>query len=182
MKRFLLLLMILYFGISLHAQPPFANPKIKIYLVRHAEKETGKDPVLTAAGRQRAGDLMRKMKDKHIRRIYVSEYRRTQMTGDSMRIQMGIDTVHYTADTTGDDLVKKIMQHDDMRHRILVIGHSNTIPPIIRKLGVADYPQEYIADKEFDNLFLVRYKKHKARVSKSKYGTASSESAGMRKL
>jgi 2,3-bisphosphoglycerate-dependent phosphoglycerate mutase len=182
MKRSFLLLAVFFCGIAVHAQSPLANAKIKIYLVRHGEKETGKDPGLTAAGRQRAGDLMRKMKNKKIRRIYVTEYRRTQMTGDSMRIQMGIDTVHYAADTTGEDLLKKIMQHGDTRHRILVIGHSNTIPPIIRKLGVLDYPQEYIADKEFDNLFLVRYKRHKAHEKKDKYGAASATSAAMKSL
>lgn len=148
--------------------------------MRHGEKETGKDPALTVAGRQRAGDLMRKLKDKGITHIYVTQYRRTQMTGDSMRIQLGIDTIHYAADTTGLDLLKKIMAHDDLQSTILVIGHSNTIPKLIQRLGVLNYPQEYIADEEFDNLFLVRYKKHKARVTKDKYGAASGASAGMK--
>jgi len=167
---------------GLSAQPPLANSKTKIYIVRHAEKESGKDPVLTPAGRQRAGDLMRKMKRKHIHHIYVSQYRRTQMTGDSMRIQLGIDTIHYVADTTGEDLLNKIIAHNDQRRRILVIGHSNTIPNIIRKLGVANYPTDYIPDNEFDNLFLLRYKKHKASITKDKYGATSGVSAAMKPL
>jgi len=167
---------------GLSAQPPLANSRTKIYIVRHAEKESGKDPALTPAGRQRAGDLMRKLKHKHIHHIYVSQFRRTQMTGDSMRIQLGIDTIHYLADTTGEDLLNKIIAHGDQRHRIVVIGHSNTIPNIIRKLGVGNYPTDYIPDNEFDNLFLVRFKKHKALVTKNKYGVASGESASMHQL
>lgn len=182
MKASFILLTIFCCAIGLHAQPPLANSKTKIYIVRHAEKETGKDPALTAAGRQRAGDLVRKLKNKHIRRIYVTEYRRTQMTGDSMRIQLGIDTVHYAADTTGDDLIKKIFQHDDLQDAILVIGHSNTIPKIMRKLGVMNFPQENIADAEFDNLFLVRSRRHRVKLSKYKYGAASTASAVMRSL
>lgn len=151
----------------------------KIFIVRHAEKEAGKDPVLTPAGKTRAGDLMRALQGESIQKIYVSQYRRTQMTGDSMRIQLGIDTVHYTADTTCDDLINAIMEHRDFGKTILIISHSNIVPRIIRKLGVTDYPQTDIPDEEFDNLFLVTYKNQKAKVKQTKYGAKSGVSAGM---
>ena len=122
---------------------------------------------------------MRKLANKNIQRIYVSEYRRTQMTGDSMRIQSGIDTVHYVADTVADDLLRRIKEHGDIGKNILVIGHSNTIPYIIRKLGVKNYPKENIPDNEFDNLFLVTVKKSNAKLVRSKYGALSGVSAGM---
>ena len=177
MKYLLLSFVVLSFGNKLIAQQE--TPVTKIYIVRHAEKESGKDPVLTAAGNARAGDLMRALKNESIQKIYVSRTRRSQMTGDSMRIQLGIDTVHYTADTLCDNLVAAIMEHRDFGKTILVIGHSNTIPKIIRKLGVLDYPQADLPDNEFDNLFLVTYKKEKAIVKKTKYGASSSASAAM---
>jgi phosphohistidine phosphatase SixA len=152
----------------------------RIFIVRHAEKETGKDPVLTAAGNTRAGDLLRALKNENIQKIYVSRTRRTQMTGDSIRIQLGIDTVHYTADTLCDDLINTIMEHRDFGKTILIIAHSNTVPRIIRKLGVLDYPQADIPDNEFDNLFLVTYKNEKAKVKKMKFGAKSGVSAGMK--
>lgn len=154
----------------------------KIFIVRHAEKESGKDPVLTPAGYARAGDLLRALKNESVQKIYVSQYRRTQMTGDSLRIQLGIDTVHYTADTVCDDLVNTIMQHRDFGKTILIIAHSNTVPKIIRKLGVLDYPQADIPDDEFDNLFVVTYKNQKARVKQLKYGARSGSSAKMQGL
>ena len=152
----------------------------KIFIVRHAEKETGKDPVLTPAGNARAGDLMRALQNEGIQKIYVSQYKRTQQTSDSLRIQLKIDTLHYAADTLCDNLVNSIMEHSDFGKTILIIAHSNTIPQIIRKLGVTDYPYGDIPDNEFDNLFVIAYKKEKARVKKMKYGGTSGASAAMK--
>lgn len=151
----------------------------KIFIVRHGEKEAGKDPLLTAAGNIRAGDLMRKLQHEGIQKIYVSNTRRTQNTGDSLRIQLKIDTVHYQADTLCDNLVNTIMQHNDFGKTILIIAHSNTIPQIIRKFGVKDYPYGDISDNDFDDLFLITYKNEKAKLKKMKYGAKSGVSAGM---
>lgn len=154
--------------------------KTMIYIVRHAEKYTGKDagrdPLLIATGMQRAGDLMRFLQDKKIKHIYVTPYKRTGMTADSMRIQLGIDTVHYKADTLCDDLVKKITEKNDLGNAILIIGHSNTLPKIIRRLGIVDYPQVDIPDNEHDNIFLVRKKGKKLVVEANKYGQPSATS------
>jgi len=155
------------------------NAVTKVFIVRHAEKEQGKDPVLTPAGNARAGDLMRALKAEGVQKIYVSQYRRTQMTADSMRIQLGIDTVHYAADTVCDNLISAIMEHRDFGKTILIVAHSNTIPYIIRKLGVTDFPYADLPDAEFDNLFTVTYKKEKAKVKVIKYGARSGASAAM---
>lgn len=151
----------------------------KIFIVRHAEKEAGKDPVLTPAGNARAGDLMRTLQNEGIQKIYVSQYKRTQMTADSLRIQLKINTVQYSADTLCDNLVNTIMENADFGKTILIIAHSNTIPQIIRKFGVTDYPYGDIPDNEFDNLFVITYKKEKAKLKKMKYGAKSGVSAAM---
>lgn len=149
----------------------------KIFIVRHAEKEAGKDPALTAAGNARAGDLMRNLQNENIQKIYVSQYRRTQLTGDSLRLQLKIDTVHYAADTLCDNLINAIIEHRDFGKTILIIAHSNTIPKIIRKLGVLDYPQTDLPDNDFDDLFLITYKNELAKVKKMKYGAKSGMTA-----
>ena len=164
---------------SAGAQGIVFGDNAKVYLVRHAEKEAGNDPLLTREGNKRAGDLLRKLKEKNIQRIYVTEYRRTQNTADSLRIQLGIDTVHYIADTTGEDLARKIIEHNDLNATILVVGHSNTIPKIIQKLGLPEYPSAYIPDKEFDNLFLFQFKAGKPSLQLMKYGASSGTSATM---
>lgn len=173
MKNAILLIVICLCQFSVRAQGNGQSVKTTIYLVRHAEKEKGNDPELTPAGKERAGELLRILKDKKIKRIYVTQYRRTQMTGDSLRIQLGIDTVHYLADTTGNDLLEKINQHQDFGKAILVIGHSNTVPVVIKKLGVINPVVTNVPDNEFDNLFKVKIKKGKAVLSIKKYGAKS---------
>lgn len=168
MKSAVLSAIILLFCLQVFSQGSTTLPRY-IYIVRHAEKGTGKDPELTDAGKQRAGDLMRALKDKHIQAIYVTQFKRTQMTGDSLRLQMGIDTVHYAADTLCNDLLGKIQaRHDE---RILIIGHSNTIAYIIHKLGGASILIKDIPETEFNNLFLLTLKKGKAKLKAMKYGS-----------
>lgn len=177
MKYLLITFMVIAFqNTALAQQEPAVT---KIFIVRHAEKKTGQDPILTTAGYVRAGDLMRALQNEGIGKIYVSQYKRTQQTGDSLRIQLKIDTVKYAADTLCDNLVNSIMVHSDFGKTILIIAHSNTIPQIIRKLGVIDYPYGDISDNEFYNLFVITYKKEKAKLRKMEYGAKSGASAGM---
>ncbi len=152
----------------------------KIFIVRHAEKQTGNDPVLTAEGNKRAGDLMRLLQNEGIQKIYASKTRRTQNTGDSLRIQMNIAMALYDADTLCDKLISAIMENRDFGKTILIIGHSNTIPQIIRKFGVQDYPYGDLGDNDFDNLFVITYKKEKAKLKMMKYGAKSGASAVMK--
>jgi phosphohistidine phosphatase SixA len=173
MRIKLLILIACQFPFLVIAQNNNLMAKTTIYLVRHAEKEKGDDPLLTAAGNQRAGDLMRALKRKKLQRVYVTQYRRTQMTSDSIRIQLKKDTIHYKADTTGSDLLQKMTAHNDFGKSILVIGHSNTIPAIIRKLGVTNPAIPDIPDDEFDNLFVVTIIKDNAILHKKKYGIRS---------
>jgi phosphohistidine phosphatase SixA len=181
------LLILLFFvsfqGIALaQSIPKGVSAKTRIYLVRHAEKASDgtNNPALTTAGYQRAGDLGRFLQNKYIQRIYVTQYQRTQLTADSLRLLAGIDTVHYLAVENGQDLFFKIHHYQDFGHPIVIVGHSDTVPDYIIKLGVANYSAEHIPPTEFDNLFLVYYKrsfplvgKLKARVKKYKYGQPS---------
>jgi phosphohistidine phosphatase SixA len=160
-------------GSKLIAQPVFKPlPDGYYYLVRHAEKDTGADPALTKAGYLRSGDLYRFLKNKKIGKIYTNQYRRIQLTADSLRIYQKIDTVHYLADLTGDDLFQKLTGLKKAVS-ILIIGHSNTIPVIIKRLGVTGFDLKEIPENEFDNLYFVKIKNRKASLKRLKYGKAS---------
>ena len=181
MRKILLFFVLLFIANDLLAQEMHFSESSTIYIVRHAEKETGDDPVLTEVVRKRSGDLMRRLKDKNIKRIYVTNYRRSAMTADSMRIQMGIDTVHYTADKTGEDLLKKIKVHHDSANAILVIAHSNTIPSLIKALGIENYLQHNIPDNKFDDLYIIyHWKNDVTTVFSETYGSKSGASASMK--
>jgi len=175
----LLLIFIIFMGFQDNSFAQTKAGETRIFIVRHAEKLSGNDPGLTPEGNTRAGDLMRTLQNEGVQKMYVSQYRRTQHTGDSMRIRLKIDTVHYAADTLCDNLIYTIMEHWDFGKTILIIAHSNTIPQIIRKLGVLDYPYGDIPDEEYDNLFLITYKKEIAKIKLVKYGARSGVSAAM---
>jgi phosphohistidine phosphatase SixA len=178
MKLHSILAIVFLLQLSAGAQNRLVAKGTVIYLVRHAEKESGNDPVLTTAGKQRAGDLLKVLKNKKLQRIYVTQFRRTQMTADSLRILLNIDTVQYVADTTGVSLIEKITAHNDFGKAILIIGHSNTVPILIKKLGVTQ-PVKPIADNEFDNLFVIKYRKGKALLSTMKYGAKPAKATGI---
>ncbi len=156
----------------LRGQPMGIKAKT-FYIVRHAEKDTGNNPAISAAGKNRAGDLYRVLKNKKIDLILVSQFRRSGMTADSLRIYKNIDTLHYTADATSDLILKKIISSAGNAKSILIIGHSNTLPSIIKKLGVENYLQKDIPDTEYDHLFIVKYKSGKAILQSKKYGSHS---------
>jgi len=150
-----------------------------IYIVRHAEKLGGEDPLLTVDGNKRSGDLMRTMVDKKIKKIFVSEFKRTQHTADSMYLQLGIDTVQYIADTSCNNLFTVIKSRNKKNGSILIVSHSNIIQKIIYKLGITDFSQEYIPANEFDNLYIIRFKNKKPTLIQLKYGAPSSTTAPM---
>jgi hypothetical protein len=55
----ILLMLLMQLTAFAQLQPGGVSSKTKIYLVRHAEKQSSTDPELTDAGKKRAGDLMR---------------------------------------------------------------------------------------------------------------------------
>jgi broad specificity phosphatase PhoE len=167
------------FSAAIAQNTPAITKHSKIYIVRHAEKLDGDDPLLTEEGNKRAGDLMRRLKDKKIERIYVSEFKRTQNTADSLRLQLGIDTVQINADTSCQSLFAAITKNNDWDKHILIVTHSNIIQKIIYKLGLTDFPQENIPAAEFDNLYKVELKKGKLDLKHTKYGKPSAASAQM---
>jgi len=128
-----------------------------VVLVRHAEKElvTIADPPLAAAGERRAERLAQMFGDVkgsgRLDAIYVTDTKRTQQTAAPLAARLGLkSTVLPAADVEA--VAKKVLR-DHRGGRALVVGHSNTIPAIVRKLSgmsVADIP-----DDEYDNLYVV---------------------------
>jgi len=180
---------IIWISFILLYKPVFAQTEnqfqgITFYLVRHAEKDTGNNPALKPAGYARAGDLYRALKDTRIDRIYVSQYRRTELTADSLRIYKKIGLVHYNAGDNADDLFRQITVQAVKQDTVLIIGHSNTIPGIIRRLGVKNFNLVEIPDNEYDNLYVVTVEKNKASLKIIKYGKVSppAEKAAMKAL
>ena len=149
----IVLALVLFGGVASTAA---AQPTI--FLVRHAERADAgmsgagtmaSDPDLSDAGRARAESLARMLKDAGVVAIYTTEFKRTQQTAAPLAKALGIEMVTVPANTPT-TLLEALK---NARGNVVVVGHSNTVPDLLRGLGVT--PAVKIDDKEFDNLFVV---------------------------
>ncbi len=167
MKQIIVLLLLIS-GCSRAQQPPMIPPGGTIYLVRHAEKDTGKNPALTLAGQERAQELANRLGQLPITRIYMTAFKRSVQTGEPLRLRLGADSTIYTPDTTGTGLFERMKLYQDTQ--LLVVAHSNTVPHLIRKLGVLDFPLNDLPDHVYDKLFIIRNKNGQIVLEISHYG------------
>jgi broad specificity phosphatase PhoE len=142
----------------LASSAPYAAAQATVFLVRHAERADGDggapamkgtDPDLSPAGQERARSLAAMLKDAKITAIYATELKRTQQTAAPLAKVLGLTVTTIQ----GNDPTKLIASLKAATDNVLVVGHSNTIPDILRGLGVTT--PVTIADGEFDNLFIV---------------------------
>ncbi len=129
-----------------------------VVLVRHAEKElvTIDDPPLSAAGERRAERLAQMFGDVRgvgrIDAIYVTATRRTQQTAMPLAARLGVKPTVVPA---GSDL-NALASRTTSEHRggrVLIVGHSNTIPELVQKLSGQPVPA--IGEDEYDNIYVV---------------------------
>jgi broad specificity phosphatase PhoE len=122
-----------------------------IFIIRHAEKadSTSKDPDLSDAGRARAESVARILRDAKITSIYVTEFKRTQETAGPLSRATGISPTVVSASATK-DLVAQLKRASG---NVLAVGHGNTIPDVMKALGLTD--SITIGENDYDNLFVV---------------------------
>ncbi|HXA08948.1 MAG TPA: phosphoglycerate mutase family protein [Chthoniobacterales bacterium] len=130
-----------------------AEPRV-IFLVRHAERADASgpaqaDPALSATGKARAAALVKELRDAGISAIYTSEFRRAQQTASPLANSLGIKIEVVPAKDSAALLAKLRSASGN----VLVVGHSNTVPEIIKALGVS--VSVTIAEQDYDDLFLV---------------------------
>jgi len=127
-----------------------ATAQSTIFVVRHAEKaDATKDPDLSEAGRARAEALAKTLKDANITAIYATEFKRTQQTAAPLAKALGI-TVTILPAKDNAALIAKLRASTG---NALVVGHGDTIPGLIKALGISDPIN--IAENDYDNLFAV---------------------------
>lgn len=109
-----------------------------IFLVRHAEKvDESRDPDLSPAGQARASRLAAHLSRAGIGALYVSEYKRTSQTAAPLASALHLTPQAVPAQDRK-ALVAKLREHPDQI--ALVVGHSDTLPLLLRELGVAAPP------------------------------------------
>jgi broad specificity phosphatase PhoE len=126
-------------------------------VVRHAEKELGtiEDPPLAPEGEARAERLARLFGGGSaigaIGAIYVTDTRRTQQTAAPLAARLRLTPVVMPAREVGDAVRRA--RNDHRGENVLFVGHSNTVPEIVRALSGVEVPA--IPDERYDDLYVV---------------------------
>jgi broad specificity phosphatase PhoE len=127
-----------------------ANAAPVIFIVRHAEKASmvGNDPDLSLQGQKRADALAHILKDSQITSVFV-EFKRTQETAaPTARAAHASPTVVPANDIGA--LVGKLRA---LNGNALVVGHGNTIPDLLKALGIVTSVS--IPDDDYTEIFAV---------------------------
>lgn len=145
-----------------------------VIIIRHGEREDpnpadpNDDPHLNADGIARAQTLLHVLGRAGIRGIYTSKYLRTKETAAPLAAQLAL-TPTVINDAVG--LKNNILQKFPGK-TVLVLGHTDTIPELIKQLGGGNIG--VIEAHEFDNLFIVTILgPGKAKTLALKYGRKS---------
>ncbi|GAB3469338.1 hypothetical protein GCM10027321_38580 [Massilia terrae] len=120
-----------------------------IYIVRHAEKGLeSKDPDLTATGRQRALNLATMLRKAGISHVFSTPTARTRQTAEPVAVDSHVALAAYDP-RNPQALVDQVRALDGA---VLVVGHSNTVPDLVRLFGGAEADKE-IPDSEYSRLY-----------------------------
>jgi len=148
MKQFLFILFIL-FSVNLTGQDC-----TEIYLIRHAEKDRSdvknRNPELNELGKKRALKWVQVFKNIELDKIYSTNYNRTIQTVTPISEENNIDVSIYSPSKIN----YEIFISENIGAKVLVVGHSNTIPFFVNGLINKEFYQQ-IDDLNNSNLYVV---------------------------
>jgi len=133
-----------------------AHAQQEVILVRHAELQGAamadpKSLPLSPDGKVRAQRLAGMLKDSGIAAIYVTDFARTNQTAQPLSQELARQ---LTVVPKGDpqDLVERLRKNH-AGQVVLLVGHTDTLPGLIKALGV---PSDIkIEPQDYGNLFVV---------------------------
>ncbi|MGH9464450.1 MAG: histidine phosphatase family protein [Thermoanaerobaculia bacterium] len=147
-----------------------------VLLARHAEKlDDDANPNLSPAGLERAEDLADLAERFGVHALYATEVCRTAQTALAVahRLRMpiavqpgggGIEQCTPAVDVpvlfldpelAAPAALAAALREEHRDRVVLVVGHSNTVPAILRALGGPAFPEVAIGDDEYGRLFIV---------------------------
>lgn len=159
---FLLVGLTIFAASSAHAQaPPASKTKVKpavttVFLVRHAEKDSTSDradPTLSAMGLIRAQALNQTLARRHPDALFTTDTKRTRATLAPLAAATKLEPQVYDPLRTY-QLAERI-QKDYVGKTVVVVGHSNSLLPLINELG-GTAPVDEINENDYEYLFTVR--------------------------
>lgn len=130
-----------------------------VFVMRHAEKVTSNpqdpDPALAPAGEARALELAqffgRAPKGQGIEAVVVSQFRRSQDTVRPLANRLGIPVIVVPAEDTRGTAKRALAENRG--GRVLIVGHSDTVPEIVKELSGVDVGP--MSEAEYGIVYLV---------------------------
>jgi broad specificity phosphatase PhoE len=108
-----------------------------IFIVRHCEKamESTDNPNLAEEGKKRATHLAEILKNAGIEAVYSTNFKRTMQTAEPLANAMKLSPAAYEPrDANFGEQLRKSGK------KVLVVGHSNTVPDLLNQLtGTKNY-------------------------------------------
>lgn len=146
---------------------------VVIYVVRHAEKQPvpedapeaeRKDPPLSHTGQLRAMGLVEDVPIREIKAVYVTNTKRSRDTASAVLALNGVKPIIYPPQDV-EGLVARIKRRRG--ESVLVVGHSNTIPPLLEELGV-ERPE--ISEDQYGDMWVVTLVDEQATLELKHFG------------
>lgn len=132
-------------------------PNSVIFLSRHFEKEStavvakkNKDPELTMQGHARAQLLASFLADKNVTTVFSTEYKRTIQTATPTAQQNGLSVTFYNPRELPEFALQLRAMSTKGVGNILIVGHSDTTPQLLKLLGGPDKP---LSETDYGDLF-----------------------------
>jgi len=128
-----------------------------VFVMRHAEqvRDGSRDPPLSAVGQARAERLRAVFgqggKGLGLDGIIVSELRRSQDTARPLAESLGVPVVVIEAGDPAEAARRAV--RDFHGGRVLIVGHSNTVPAIVEALSGQDVPD--MDEGDFSTVYVV---------------------------
>ena len=139
---------------ALLCAPAAARAQRAVFVVRHAEKISDTDERLSDAGRARAARLAGLLKNAGVTAIYATDTERARDTAGPLAQASKVTVAIYDTGGTAPGAASFAgrLRAQNANDAVLVVGHSNTVPEILRALGCVE---EVTIDKDqYDDLFV----------------------------
>jgi broad specificity phosphatase PhoE len=131
-----------------------------VIVMRHAETESSVgivDPPLSPAGEARAALLARMFGDAkaagHLDAIYVAPALRNRLTAAPLAARLGINATVAPVDDPRGLAHRALREHAG--GRVLIVGHSDTVPKIAGALLTGNTKIPEIGDQEYGTMYIV---------------------------
>ncbi|WP_063375102.1 SixA phosphatase family protein [Pseudoalteromonas luteoviolacea] len=140
---------LIFIALCVLSMPVLATPD-NIVLIRHAEKQKGIDPSLTAKGIERAERFAQMMLPLEPNKLYATNYNRTKATLAPLADMIDTHVSIYDARNL-DGFARELKQKTGT---VVVAGHSNTTPVLVKLLTNRDVE---IDEDEFHKVYIVTF-------------------------